>query len=207
MHVNNLTDGRWIKNHSETLVVVIHEIYGINEHMNSVCDAIASQGYDVFCPNLLGREPFNEKDAEDAYHYFMSNIGFIRASQQLKKLVEKMKSQYEHVWIIGFSIGATIAWLCSEEESIDGIVGFYGSRIRDYLTVSPKCSMLLIFPEEEQSFQVDQLLFELKEKNIDCVKLSGSHGFMNPYSAVYHEQSSQIAHQQMLRFIANSQLK
>ncbi|MEH6942215.1 dienelactone hydrolase family protein [Bacillus sp. JJ722] len=188
-----------IQNQSESLVIVIHEIYGLNAHMRDVCKTLSEQGYDVLCPNLLGSEDsFTNEEGEKAYNHFMKNIGFKKASFQVKEIVADMKVQYKEVWIIGFSIGAAIAWLCSEAEGVAGIVGFYGSRIRDYLHISPQCQVLLFFPQVEPSFQVDLLLSKLRKQTIECVKLEGLHGFMNPYSSNYHEQSAQTAFHKML---------
>ncbi|KAF6598238.1 dienelactone hydrolase family protein, partial [Paenibacillus sp. EKM208P] len=41
---------------SDTLIVVLHEIYGINQHIQNFCSLLSDQGYDVICPNLLGKE-------------------------------------------------------------------------------------------------------------------------------------------------------
>ncbi|MEC1241949.1 dienelactone hydrolase family protein, partial [Bacillus paralicheniformis] len=34
-----------IQNKSDTAVIVLHEIYGINRHMHEVCRLIAEQGF------------------------------------------------------------------------------------------------------------------------------------------------------------------
>lgn len=56
---------------------------------------------------------------------------------------------YSHIRIIGFSIGATIAWFCSNNSSVHKVVGFYGSRIRQYTDVVPNAETILIFGEQE----------------------------------------------------------
>ncbi len=42
-----------ILNNSDIAVIVVHEIYGINEHIKGVCERLAKSGYNVICPNLL----------------------------------------------------------------------------------------------------------------------------------------------------------
>ncbi|BCE10035.1 dienelactone hydrolase family protein [Bacillus paralicheniformis] len=57
-----------IQNKSDTAVIVLHEIYGINRHMHDVCQLIAEQGFDVICPNLLNRDqPFEYAEEKAAY--------------------------------------------------------------------------------------------------------------------------------------------
>jgi dienelactone hydrolase len=40
------------------LIVVLHEIYGINDHITKTCQDLADSGYDVVCPDLLDGKPF-----------------------------------------------------------------------------------------------------------------------------------------------------
>ncbi|MEH7110202.1 dienelactone hydrolase family protein, partial [Bacillus sp. JJ1764] len=35
------------KNRSDTVIILIHEIYGINQHMQSYCELLSKQGFDV----------------------------------------------------------------------------------------------------------------------------------------------------------------
>lgn len=113
-----------------------------------------------------------------------------------------MKRTYDKVIIVGFSVGATIAWLCSENSNVDGIVGYYGSRIRNYVELSPQCPTLLFFAEEK-SFHVDDLIKVLTNKQIVVHKLLGQHGFSDPYSLKYNEGSAKKAFNKMLSFFVN----
>ena len=55
---------------------------------------------------------------------------------------------------VGLSVAATIAWLCGQEENIVGIVGYYGSRICEYVERIPKAVCMLLYPHVEKSFAV-----------------------------------------------------
>ncbi|MEB4783980.1 dienelactone hydrolase family protein [Paenibacillus jamilae] len=186
---------------SDTLIVVLHEIYGINQHIQNYCSLLLDEGYDVICPNLIGKEtPFDYSQEEAAYAHFIKNIGFKRASYHIESLLLSIQARYKKVFIVGFSIGATIAWLCSKEKYVDGIVGYYGSRIRNYLEITPHCPTLLFFPQEEISFNVDELISALDNHNIQIHKFSGQHGFSDPYSPRYHVHSAQQSFIEMVEF-------
>lgn len=190
------------QSNSNSLILVIHEIYGINQHIKSFCELLSKQGFDVTCPHLLEREiPFEYSHEEAAYRHFMEHAGFDRAAQKIKDLLLDVKDEYEKIYIIGFSIGATVAWLCSEEDCVDGIVGYYGSRIRDYLELTPQCPIMLFFPQEEQSFNVDELLLALEKKKIKVHKFTGKHGFSDPYSSRYDAESEQEAFSKAMDFL------
>lgn len=184
-----------IINNNDAVIIVLHEIYGINQHIQTVCIRFSMKGYDVICPNLISvDEPFNYDLQEKAYRHFVSNVGFDSAVRQVKQLIVKVKKHYKHIYLLGYSIGATIAWLCSEEENMcSGIIGYYGSRIRDYGNINPKCPVLLIFAETENSFNVQELTSSLKEINTDVYILKGKHGFSDPFSENYCAQSFEKA--------------
>ncbi|MBL3641639.1 dienelactone hydrolase family protein [Bacillus sp. RHFB] len=190
-----------IQKRSDTVIIVIHEIYGLNQHMQGYCELLSSQGFDVICPDLLERgRPFDYSQEDAAYRHFMENVGFMGALYKIKDILSDIKDEYQKIFILGFSAGATVAWLCSEEECVDGIVGYYGSRIRNYAELAPRCPALLFFPLEEPSFNVDELISALESKNVEVHKYMGEHGFSNPYHSKYHAESAQAAVSKMMKF-------
>ncbi|MED4695105.1 dienelactone hydrolase family protein [Peribacillus frigoritolerans] len=190
-----------IQKKSDTVIIVIHEIYGLNRHMQGFCELLSKQGFDVICPDLLEREtPFDYSQEEAAYRHFMENVGFTGALYKIKDIVSDIKDAYQKIFILGFSAGATVAWLCSEEECVDGIVGYYGSRIRNYAELAPRCPALLFFPLEEPSFNVDELISALESKDVEVHKFMGEHGFSDPYHSKYHAESAQAAVSKMMKF-------
>ncbi|EGW40766.1 dienelactone hydrolase family protein [Desulfosporosinus sp. OT] len=192
-----------IKNDSDTVIIVLHEIYGINQYIKITCDHFSMNGYDVVCPDLINTsQPFSYNQEKVAYLHFMENIGFESAYQKVKKFILQTRTQYKSVFLVGFSIGATIAWLCSNENNIcDGVIGYYGSRIRDYIGVTPKCPVLLLFSHEEKSLNVKELINSLQEKNIGIHVLSGKHGFSDPFNKNYCEQSCKDAERLAYTFL------
>jgi dienelactone hydrolase len=170
--------------------------------MHSFCKLLSNHNLDVICPNLLEQDtPFDYSQEDPAYRNFMENVGFTYATKKIKDILSDIKDKYEKIYIIGFSVGATVAWLCSEEDCVTGIVGYYGSRIRNYLELTPQCPTMLFFPQQEQSFNVDDLISILDKNNIEIHKFNGKHGFSDPYSQNYHVKSSQKAFSKMLNVL------
>ncbi|WP_025027775.1 dienelactone hydrolase family protein [Caldalkalibacillus mannanilyticus] len=189
-------------NKVDKLIIVIHEIYGINQHMTNFCERLTEEGFDVICPNLLKHEQtFDYSEEEIAYQNFIKNVGFTDAVYKIKNVLVSIKKEYKKIYIIGFSIGATVAWLCSEEDDLDGIVGYYGSRIRDFKDIVPSSPTILFFPQKEQSFDVNELISNLDKSNTEIHKFNGEHGFSDPYSPKYNEKSAEGAFDKMLDFI------
>lgn len=189
-----------IQKDHDRLVIVLHEIYGVNDHMRGVCEEIASKQFDVICPNLLHMEgAFPYEKGEEAYRHFMDHVGFDCAFAQVKDLIQSEKKRYAQVFLLGFSVGATIAWMCSTEE-IDGIVAYYGSRIRDFTNLSPTCPALLFF-SEEKSFNVRDVTLKLNAPGAKIQIYGAAHGFTNPASEHYNQTLTEQTMGETLAFL------
>lgn len=111
-----------------------------------------------------------------------------------------LKLKYKKVFVIGLSVGATIAWRCCENKKCDGIICFYGSRIRDYLQIKPCCPVLLLFSTEDL-FDVDSIIKQLHRKsNVEIYKLKASHGFMDRYSKSFNKEQAQQSKEYIKNF-------
>lgn len=190
-------------NDNDKAIIVIHEIYGINKHMEDVCQYYFAKGYDIYCPDLLNRgNHFDFSQREEAYFYFTNNIGF-DVFHLINTQIEQLKKLYKKVILMGFSIGATVAWRCTSSGLCDGMIGYYGSRIRDYMSVIPKCPSLLLFARED-SFDVDGVAEFLKHnKYVATEIIDGKHGFLNCYSESYDHTSCEIALKLTEKFLSN----
>ena len=194
-----------INKNSDELLIVVHEIYGINQHMVDVCELLSEENFDIICPDLLQQDfPFDYSQEEKAYQNFMDNVGFSNGLHKIKSILLESKDEYSKIFIIGFSVGATVAWLCCEEECVDGIVGYYGSRIRDYVNINPNCPVLLFFPDKEKSFNVNELVSTIDKANIDARICRGKHGFSDPYSSKYNEELARTTFRETLNFFKNN---
>lgn len=181
-------------------VIILHEIYGINRFIEELCTEYNVQGFDVFCPNMIQKENFLYSESTEAYQFFINNVGF-DFYKEVETLIAQLKLTYEKVFVIGFSVGATIAWRCCENINCDGIICCYGSRIRDYMSLQPSCPVLLLFAEYD-SFDVDGVIEQLVEKNnVYLYKLQASHGFIDQYSNFSDKEQAQISKEHIRKFL------
>ncbi len=195
-----------IKKDPETLIVVLHEIYGINNHIIGVCRSFATEEYAVISPNMLQINlHYKYGDEPVAYLNFMQNVGFKEAYQKVINAVSPLRKMYKHCFVVGYSIGATVAWLCSQNTGLfDGVIGFYGSRIRDYMDIRPQCPVLLFLPSSEPSFDINCFIQEIEQKsNVHLVRVNALHGFANPESKDYSREVYTKSFDCSLQFINN----
>ncbi|HEK9102500.1 dienelactone hydrolase family protein [Bacillus pfraonensis] len=185
-------------------LIVVHEIYGVNEHMQNIVSRFSSTSVDVFCPNLLQLDSPFHYDEQKAYSHFMKNVGFQHGKEKIEEMIQTLSKDYLHIGLIGFSVGATISWLCSNHPKVHFIIGCYGSRIRDYSYITPTCPTLLIFPEIEWNCSVSSLITTLQEQNnpfLHIKQLPGDHGFLDPYTVKYNEESAKQAYEMINSFL------
>ncbi|PFE06236.1 hypothetical protein COE15_12010 [Bacillus cereus] len=186
-------------------LIAIHEIYGVNEHMQDIVTKFSSQHVDVFCPNLLQlNSHFHYNDEQKAYSHFIKNVGFQHGKEQVEEIITTLSKKYSCIGLIGFSVGATISWLCSKNPKVNFVISCYGSRIRDYSYMIPTCPTLLIFPETELNCSVSSLIATLQEQNnpfLHIHQFPGYHGFLDPYTAKYNGESTKQAYEMIDSFL------
>ncbi|MFA6942059.1 MAG: dienelactone hydrolase family protein [Clostridiaceae bacterium] len=187
----------------KTAVVLLHEIYGINNHILSIYNKFRNEGYDTYCIDLLNGKTFNYDKAEEAYSYFMNEIGFENAKLKVLNYISANLRNYDKVFLLGYSIGVTAAWLCSEEKGlVSGVIGYYGSRVRDYLNVEPEVPVLFFFPSKERGFEISPLIDKLKNKEkVWVYQFEGLHGFADSYSEYYDYKSKYLSEKILDEFI------
>ncbi len=193
----------------DSIVIVLHEIYGVNKHIVTTAESFRQMGFAAECPDFTGlAKPLTYDCRQEAYEHFIHNVGFTEAARRVLSHVDRVKEDgYNKVILYGFSIGATVAWLLSENRSVDGVIGFYGSRIRDYPAINPQCPTLLLFPTYEESFDVTSFAASLKKEQVMVKVLEGSHGFADPFSANFSANSCSKSDLLVKAFLDNFQTR
>jgi dienelactone hydrolase len=194
----------FLKQGADTVAVLLHEIYGINRFISETGRKFYEWGLDVDCPDLTGGTVYPYALQEQAYAHFIQSGGFGRYQEIIRRM-EALRREYNKIILIGFSAGATIAWRCTESRFCDCMVGVYGSRIRDYTEVEPACRSLLLFSDQEESFDVWKLEEDLRnKKNASIRVLKGRHGFMDSFSGNFNSMASEKAMDMIRAFIQAS---
>lgn len=183
-------------------IFILHEIYGMNDFINKQVLTYSDSTTSVECISLYQNEKvFTYNQEKEAYNYFMQEIGFDKPIQKLTALLLEAKNHYHEVVLIGFSVGATLAWRLSTCP-IDRIICIYGSRIRQYMDVQPKCPTLVILPSKEKSFDVNEFKLALEMlPNVQIRQFAGQHGFMDDNNLSFCQRSYMQAQSEILRFL------
>lgn len=183
-------------------VFILHEIYGVNDFIKEQILEFKDEHIEVECIAFYPEgKVFPYVQEEKAYTYFTKEIGFDAPLKQQTQQLKTAIAQYEEVVLIGFSVGATLAWRLSMLP-LHRVICVYGSRIRQYLNVQPSCPTLVLLPSYEKSFDVNELKDALQYIHfVQTIQFPGEHGFMDKRNSAFHLESSLQAHAYIKDFL------
>lgn len=132
---------------SAPVVVVIQEIFGVNQVMRDLTDGYAAQGYLAVCPDLFWRiEPnidiTDQSEAEwkrafELFNAFDVDKGIEDLAATIDQ-VRGMEGSSGKVGTVGFCLGGRLAYLTGTRTDADAAVGYYGVGIENYLAEAEK---------------------------------------------------------------------
>lgn len=122
-------------------LVMLQEIFGINDYMKSMAEHYAEEGYVTIVPDLFWRmEPGVELGYDDAdfqkafdfYGRFDVDQG-IRDVQTAITHVRGMDGVKGKVGAVGYCLGGLLAWLTAARTDVDVAVGYYAVGAENHL--------------------------------------------------------------------------
>ena len=123
-------------------VIVIQEIFGVNEGIRRKCDHWASLGYLAIAPDLLWRiEPGVQLDADkpDEFQRALGLMGKFDQDQGVADIEATIRFARARlgagakVGCVGYCLGGRLAFMTATRTDIDASVGYYGVGIDNLL--------------------------------------------------------------------------
>ncbi|WP_374469457.1 dienelactone hydrolase family protein [Phenylobacterium sp.] len=142
-------------------VVVIQEIFGVNQVMRDITDGLAGQGYLAICPDLFWRiEPgidiTDQSEAEWKRAFELFNAFDVDAGvQDIQATIDAVRQRPDctgKVGAVGFCLGGLLAFLTATRTDADASVAYYGVGIENRTAEADKLTrpVLLHIAEEDQ---------------------------------------------------------
>lgn len=182
-------------------VIVVHEIWGLTEHIKRVADRVATQGYFALAPDLYSSTMANRRPSEtlqkdlfsldertryNAQPQLRAIIGPTQTPQFISLALSRLSSCFEYMYnqplahqkviILGFGMGGTYAYSMAIRESrLKGVIAFYGHN--QYLTPELrhiKCRVLAFYGLKERSLmkEVDSIVPRMKLAGVDFTPIA-----------------------------------
>ena len=171
--------------------IFVSDIFGRTPALDLLAEQICGhKNFQVIDP--YQGELLNFHQEERAYQHFLDTVGLEHYYEYLQEMLSKQKSPYT---IIAFSIGASICWRYVSENNVGLVHGahlFYGSQVRNMITLSPNVLTTLYLPVTEPHFSITQFIKYIEKKPyLNIKKTKFHHGFMNKCSQGFDQQAYQ----------------
>lgn len=189
-------------------IVVVQEIFGVNQHIRATAARFAAAGYSVIAPAFFDRiEPklelnYDKADTERGRQL----VGKLEAKQILADLQAAIDALQGcgPVGIVGYCWGGAIVWVAANR--LDGIaraVSYYGSRIVNYMDDAPKVPVQMHVGKTDASFPIEKV-HELGQRHpeVEIFEYEAGHGFNCDHRSGYDPTASAHALQRALGFFS-----
>lgn len=197
-------------------LVMIPEIFGVNQPLRELAQRFADEGYVVLVPDIfwrlernvdLGYDEISYKKAFAHHAAFDYNIGV----KDMQSGIDALRARSEcagTVGVVGFCLGGTMAYLAAARCDAEAAVGYYGTRIQNFLDDAPRIErpLILHFGELDRTTPPDvmaQILPAIEPNpNITEYVYEGvGHAFANHRRAdTYSEAATQKADERTFAF-------
>ena len=201
---------------SAPAVVVIQEIFGVNQVMRDIADGLAGQGYLAICPDLFWRiEPDVDitdrseaewKKAFELFNAFDVDQG-VKDIAATISTIRKDPGCNGKVGAVGFCLGGLLAFLTAARTDADASVSYYGVGIENRVAEAEKLTRpLLMHIAEEDQFVPKAaqavILQALKDHpQVEIYTYPGrDHAFARPGGEHYDEADARLAGGRSLQF-------
>lgn len=201
-------------------VVVLHEIFGVNDYITGTCRRLAELGYVALAPDLFWRiaPGLSLGHDEEGLAAAMENVQRFDAATAVldaAAAVEHLRSLPEvqgGVGVLGFCLGGTLAYLVAAASQPDAAVSYYGSGVAGALdqAVQIECPTLVHFGGDDPYIpreQIDAVVAGLDaHPGIEVIVHEGAgHAFDNHLAPGFHQpDAAEVAWQRTKAFLAEA---
>jgi carboxymethylenebutenolidase len=192
-------------------VVVIQEWWGLDDHIKSVVDRMAQQGFVAVSPDLYRGEVASEPDEARKLAMGLILDQALADIQGAANYLTSLESvEPKKVGVMGFCMGGRLSMMMSwkGEANIGAVVIFYGGGINptDDDLKAVKVPVLGLYGDRDGGIPVANVRrWELKLREFGktaemLVYENAQHSFFNDTRAAYNEAAAADAFQRLLRW-------
>ena len=204
-------------------VIVIQEIFGVNEHIQDITARLAAEGYVAIAPAIYQRSApgfsvgYSDEEVKQGRKY--------KVQTQAKELIGDIQATIDYLYslpivkqsgvgTIGFCFGGHVVYLAATLKDIAATASFYGAQIATWCPGEEKPTitrtkdisgtLYAFFGTEDPSIpneQTEQIETQLQKYNIphQIFRYKGAtHGFMCDRRESYNRAAAQDAWQKVL---------
>ena len=204
-------------------IVVVQEAFGVNEHLESVCQRLADTGWLAVAPHLFHRTgdpvlPYDDFSQVAPHMGALTVEGVLADVDAALAFIDDAGFPVDTAGIVGFCMGGTVALAVAVERQVGAAVSFYGGGVVKgrfgfpaLVDAAPKlrAPWLGLYGDRDKGIpveQVEQLSEAAAQAEVptEVVRYaSAGHGFNRDGSADHDEAAAADAWGRMLDWFAD----
>jgi len=197
-------------------ILVIQEIFGVNQVMRDICDDLARQGYFALCPDLFWRqEPgvdiTDKSKAEwDKAFALLNGFSVDKGIDDLKAglaALRKVPGCNGKAGAVGYCLGGRLAYLMAARSDSDATVGYYGIYLQNHLDEAKNIRKpLMLHMANEDKFVPKEAQAQIKAGLKDHPQITlheyagNDHAFARVGGEHYDKQAADLANKRTAEF-------
>jgi carboxymethylenebutenolidase len=212
------------------VILVVHEIFGVHEHIKDVCRRFAKLGYLAVAPELFARQGDVSKisDMNEIISKVVSKVPDAQVMADLDATVNWIsnhtKGDTSHIAITGFCWGGRITWLyCAHNPLVKAGIAWYGKLIGTNSELQPKypvdiatqlkVPVLGLYGGKDKSISLENVanmntLLSTGTSHSDIkIYPDASHAFFADYRPSYDEKSAIDGWKRLQDWLSNHDMK
>lgn len=179
-------------------IVVVHEVFGLNDNIRGVADRLAGEGYAALAVDLFAERKWTTCLARFVNGMLVNSLDHaairdLRAA--LSYLAGFDEVDDERLGAIGFSLGGSFvtAWACTDDR-LRAVASYYGVNPRPLEAVRESCPIVGSFPEKDftgtQAAKLDEELGHCGIVRDIKVYPEARHSFFNESRSRVHDPNA-----------------
>jgi carboxymethylenebutenolidase len=190
-------------------IVVVQEIFGVNQHMRNVTDRFAEHGYVAIAPAFFdhfeaGVELGYDEAAFKRARELVGELSFDQAIADVASAAESIRSA-GRIGCVGYCWGGTVAYLAAARLAMPS-VSYYGARNVKFLDEKPKAPVQFHFGEKDTSIPPEAIERHREAlPDAEIYTYPAGHAFdrgVDPHA--YDAPSARLALERTLAFFARN---
>ncbi len=189
-------------------VVVVQEIFGVNQHIRNMADRYAALGYRVIAPALFDRaQPgvelgYTQEDVGKGRDFRMK-LSDAQVMLDIEAAAEYLAGK--KLGIVGYCFGGTVAWWGATRTSkFAAAACWYGGGIPGTKNESPSCPVQMHFGEKDASIPMNDVdAVRAAQPKVEIYVYKGAqHGFGCDERASFSQPDYELAQRRTVEFFA-----
>ena len=174
-------------------IVVIQEIFGVNQHIRAMCDRFVRNFESGYTPDEIAHA-----------RSYLGNLNWDHMMHDIAAAVAELKAAGP-VGIVGYCMGGTAAFLAAcRVPGLSASVCYYGGAIGKFADEKTKCPTQMHFGEKDESIPMD-VVETIKKKQPQAeiyVYPDAPHAFSNDDRPSFRKEATDLAWKRTQEFLA-----